>query len=62
MKEAIAGIVAIILTGLISFGLVCLGVLFFAMQFGFDWSFLLCVCVWMCLIAARWVASGASNG
>lgn len=52
---------AAIFSMLISFGLVCLGVLFFAMQFGFDWSFLLCVCVWMCLIAARWVAGAASD-
>ena len=61
MNEIIKTIVMYFVSALITFGLVCLGVLFFAMQFGFEWSFLLCVCVWMALIAARWVMQGAQN-
>ena len=61
MKDAIKAIAAMVALALIVFGLVCLGVLFFAMYFGFEWSFLLCVCVWMALIAARWVMQGAKN-
>lgn len=55
MKITLAAVFAFIFTAVISFGLVCLGVLFFALQFGFDWSFLLCICVWMCLMAGRWM-------
>ena len=51
----------VIFSLIISFGLTCLGVLFFALQFDFEWSFLLCVCVWMALIAARWIMQGAKN-
>lgn len=40
---------------ILMFGLVCLGVWAFSAQFAFDWSFLLCICVWMALNAARWV-------
>lgn len=61
MNEIVKTIAIYIGTALITFGLVCLAVLFFAIQFGFDWSFLLCVCVWMALIAARWVMQGARN-
>lgn len=58
----IVKVIALYIAGaLITFGLVCLAVLFFAIQFGFDWSFLLCVCVWMALIAARWVMQGAQD-
>ena len=61
MRDIIKSITIMIGNSLITFGLVCLGVLFFAIQFGFDWSFLLCVCAWMCLMAARWVMQGAKN-
>lgn len=57
-----ARIFALVISLIVSLGLVCLGVLFFALQFGFDWSFLLCVCVWMAINAAKWIMSGASNG
>lgn len=46
---------------IITFGVVCLGVLLFALQFGFDWSLLLCACVWIALWVARWIMSGARN-
>ena len=61
MNEIVKSAVMYIASALISFGLVCLAVLFFAIQFGFDWSFLLCVCVWMALFAARWIMQGAKN-
>lgn len=37
----------------ILFGMVCLGVFLFSLQFDFDWSFLLCVCVYIAMIALR---------
>lgn len=61
MREIIESIAAVLIAALMTFGLVCLAVLFFAIQFGFDWSFPLCVCIWMALIAARWVMQGAKN-
>lgn len=50
-----AAIFGAIFRVIITFGLVCLGVLLFSIQFMFDWSFLLCVCIWMCLMAGRWM-------
>ena len=61
MNKIVKGAAYIIASLLLSFGLVCLAVLFFAIQFDFEWSFLLCVCVWTALIAARWIAQGAKN-
>ena len=61
MREIIKGIAAIVSLLAITFGLVCIAVLLFSICFGFEWSFLLCVCVWMALIAARWVMQGAKN-
>lgn len=61
MSKAIATIVALLIMGLAYFGASCLGVLFFALAFGFEWNIFLCLGVWMSLIAARWIMQGASN-
>lgn len=45
----------------VTFGLVCLSVLLFSIQFGFDWSFLLCVCVWVAIAWARWIVGGGNG-
>ena len=55
MGDIVKQAVSMITTALITFGYVCLGVLLFAIQFGFDWSFLLCVCVWMALYGVKWL-------
>lgn len=54
-------ILAMLLTALIVFWLVCVGVFLFALQFGFEWSFLLCIDVFILLLALRWIVSGAKN-
>lgn len=61
-SNALTAIFALIFAGIISFGLSCLGVLFFAIALGFEWNIFLCLGVWMAVIAARWIANGASNG
>lgn len=56
MKDSVGSQLAEgIVQQLLKLGLVCLGVWAFSAQFAFDWSFLLCLCVWMALNAARWV-------
>lgn len=58
MREIVASILTVIFTVIITFGVVCLGVLMFAVQFGFEWSFLLCACVWIAIAALRYVFKG----
>lgn len=55
--DKLVAVFAVIFTYAIIFGLVCLGVLLFALQFGFEWSFLLCVDVWLAIVALKWVFS-----
>lgn len=62
MKNSLYTILGTVVAYLIIFAAVCLGVLLFAIQFGFDWSFLLCVDVWLALIAGRWIMAGGKNG
>lgn len=57
----IVKILAYLLLVAASFGLVCIGVLLFSLQFGFEWSFLLCVCVWIALAVARFIFGGANG-
>lgn len=57
MKDDLVILIAAAIELVLAFGLVCIGVLCFAVQFGFEWSFLLCVCVYLALIAAKWVFS-----
>lgn len=53
-------IFAALFSVLISFGLSCLGVLFFALACGFEWNIFLCLGVWMALMALRWIV-GSNN-
>lgn len=44
-----------------TFAVVCGAVWLFSVQFGFDWSFVLCLCVWFALAALKYVFGG-KNG
>lgn len=45
----------LLIAALISFGITCLAVFLFSLQFQFEWSILLCVCVWLGLAFAKWL-------
>lgn len=54
-------IIDLIVTAAITFGLSCLAVLLFSLQFGFEWSFLLSACVWSAVMGIRFMFGG-NNG
>lgn len=61
MKEIIIQILSALLIAAITYLVVCAGVFLFALQFGFEWSFLLSACAWIALIAAKYVFGNSSD-
>lgn len=48
-------------TCVVTFGCTCLLMFMCSMQFGFDWSLLLCACVWMAAMGIRYILGGANG-
>ena len=44
-----------VLNLIITYGLVCLMILFFALACGFEWNIFLCSGVWMAMVGCRWI-------
>ena len=55
MKEIIGIIIGWIIACAVVFGIVCLGVLFFALAFGFEWSIWLCLATTFAIMVAKWI-------
>lgn len=61
MNSIVKVLVELIVRAAFALGLVCLTVWLFSVQFGFEWSFVLCLCVWLSLGLMRWVLRGLIN-
>ena len=60
-KLTVGKIVEYVTIAIATLAVVCFAVWLFSVQFSFEWSFTLCLCVWFALAALKYVF-GSKNG